>query len=118
MGIWTTSFGISEPKRKGEEFGMSSSRRRKAAARPIVTRIVSKFQTTVPPEIRKIYGLNEGDLIEWTYDEETGKLVLCPKRAHLLTPQVRREIADIRSERSLTGQTTTHETQTAAMAAG
>ncbi len=56
--------------------------------RPVTTRIVSKFQVTVPPEIREIFGLEEGDLLEWMFDEGTSEIRLVAKRAQLLTPQL------------------------------
>jgi bifunctional DNA-binding transcriptional regulator/antitoxin component of YhaV-PrlF toxin-antitoxin module len=68
--------------------------------RPIVTKITGKFQVTVPPEIREIYELMEGDLLEWRYNSQTEQLVVCPKRAHLLTPKVKREMDEIRAERA------------------
>jgi bifunctional DNA-binding transcriptional regulator/antitoxin component of YhaV-PrlF toxin-antitoxin module len=55
--------------------------------RPVTTRIVSKFQTTVPPEIREIFGLQEGDLLEWMFDEASQGIRLVAKRAQLITPQ-------------------------------
>lgn len=54
---------------------------------PVITRIVGKFQTTVPPEIRKIFGLEEGDLLEWKFDDESKEIRLAAKRAQLITPQ-------------------------------
>jgi bifunctional DNA-binding transcriptional regulator/antitoxin component of YhaV-PrlF toxin-antitoxin module len=54
----------------------------------ITTRIVGKFQTTVPPEIREIFDLREGDLLDWMFDNRTGEISLIPKRAQLITPQV------------------------------
>jgi bifunctional DNA-binding transcriptional regulator/antitoxin component of YhaV-PrlF toxin-antitoxin module len=55
--------------------------------RSITTRIVGKFQTTVPPEIREIFGLEEGDLLEWTFDEASQEIRLIAKRPQLITPQ-------------------------------
>ncbi|MGD0297141.1 MAG: AbrB/MazE/SpoVT family DNA-binding domain-containing protein [Bryobacteraceae bacterium] len=55
--------------------------------RPITTRIVGKFQTTVPPEIREIFGLEEGDLLEWMFDEASQEIRLVAKRPQLITPQ-------------------------------
>lgn len=78
----------------------SKAQATRGRTRPIVTKIVSKFQTTIPPEMREIYGLREGDLIEWSFSVQTSKLVLSPKRAHLLTPQVKAEIEDIKAERA------------------
>jgi AbrB family looped-hinge helix DNA binding protein len=55
--------------------------------RPVTTRIVGKFQVTVPPEIREIFGLQEGDLLEWIFDEASQQIRLIAKRAQLITPQ-------------------------------
>jgi AbrB family looped-hinge helix DNA binding protein len=55
--------------------------------RPVTTRIVGKFQVTVPPEIREIFGLQEGDLLEWIFDETSQQIRLIAKRAQLITPQ-------------------------------
>jgi bifunctional DNA-binding transcriptional regulator/antitoxin component of YhaV-PrlF toxin-antitoxin module len=55
--------------------------------RPVTTRIVGKFQVTVPPEIREIYGLQEGDLLEWMFDQGSQEIRLIAKRAQLITPQ-------------------------------
>jgi bifunctional DNA-binding transcriptional regulator/antitoxin component of YhaV-PrlF toxin-antitoxin module len=73
---------------------------RSRAARPIVTKIIGKFQITVPPEIREIYGLLEGDLLEWNFNAQTSQLVICPKRAQLLTPQVEKEIFETKARRA------------------
>jgi AbrB family looped-hinge helix DNA binding protein len=54
---------------------------------PVTTRIVGKFQVTVPPEIREIFNLQEGDLLEWTFDEASQDIRLLAKRAQLITPQ-------------------------------
>jgi bifunctional DNA-binding transcriptional regulator/antitoxin component of YhaV-PrlF toxin-antitoxin module len=54
---------------------------------PVTTRIVGKFQTTVPPEIREIFGLEEGDLLEWKFDNASKEIRLLAKRAQLITPQ-------------------------------
>jgi bifunctional DNA-binding transcriptional regulator/antitoxin component of YhaV-PrlF toxin-antitoxin module len=58
------------------------------AMRPITTRIVGKFQVTVPPEIREIFDLQEGDLLEWSFDQATSEIRLIAKRAQLITPRV------------------------------
>jgi len=57
--------------------------------RPITTRIVSKFQTTVPPEIRDIYELQEGDLLEWHFDEQSGEIRVVAMRPQSITPRMR-----------------------------
>ena len=57
--------------------------------RAITTRIVGKFQTTVPPEIRDIYDLREGDLLDWRFDQASGEVRVIAKRAQMITPQVR-----------------------------
>jgi AbrB family looped-hinge helix DNA binding protein len=54
---------------------------------PVTTRVVGKFQVTVPPEIREIFGLQEGDLLEWKFDEASNEIRLVAKRAQLITPQ-------------------------------
>jgi AbrB family looped-hinge helix DNA binding protein len=54
----------------------------------ITTRIVGKFQVTVPPEIREIFGLKIGDLLEWTLDKKSGEIHLIAKRAQLITPRI------------------------------
>ncbi len=56
--------------------------------RPITTKIVGKFQVTVPPEIREIFELQEGDLLEWSFDEATAQIRLIAKRAQLITPRL------------------------------
>ena len=53
---------------------------------PVTTRVVAKFQVTVPPEIREIFGLQEGDLLEWNYDDASQEIRLIAKRAQLITP--------------------------------
>lgn len=55
---------------------------------PIATRIVGKFQVTVPPEIREIFDLQLGDLLEWNFDQATGEIRLTAKRAQLITPRL------------------------------
>jgi bifunctional DNA-binding transcriptional regulator/antitoxin component of YhaV-PrlF toxin-antitoxin module len=56
--------------------------------RTTTTRIVGKFQVTVPPEVRDLYGLEVGDLLEWTVDETSGEIHLVAKRAQLITPRI------------------------------
>jgi AbrB family looped-hinge helix DNA binding protein len=65
--------------------------------RPIITKIVAKFQVTVPPEIRKLFDLREGDLLQWDFDEASSQIVLQPKRATLLSPVVRRLVNEARA---------------------
>lgn len=67
--------------------------------KPIVTKIAGKYQVTVPPEIRDLFDLREGDLFEWSFDESAEAIRVIPKRAQLLTPQVRSEIDKLRQER-------------------
>ncbi len=71
--------------------------------KPILTKIVAKYQVTVPPEIRDLYGLEVGDLLEWNFDTVTTRLVLSPKRAELLTPQIEAEMDAIKDERRRVG---------------
>ena len=68
--------------------------------RPITTRIVSKFQVTVPPEIREIFDLQEGDLLEWDFDAATGEMRLIAKRAQLITPRVLELVEESKASRS------------------
>jgi len=56
--------------------------------RPATTKIVGKFQVTVPPEIREIFDLQEGDLLEWSFDEATAQIRVVAKRAQLITPRL------------------------------
>lgn len=77
----------------------TGARRSAEVARP-VTKIVGKFQTTIPVEIREIYGLREGDLIEWIFDSAAGELRLAPKRAQLITPLVREKMESVRARRA------------------
>ena len=82
-------------------FPTSALKRKTSAAptaRPIVSRIVAKFQTTIPAEIRELYGLQEGDIVEWSFDPATSQLVLTPKRAQILTAQVQSEMAKVKAE--------------------
>ena len=55
---------------------------------PTTSRIVGKFQVTVPPEIREIFDLQQGDLLEWNFDEATSEIRITAKRAQLITPRV------------------------------
>jgi AbrB family looped-hinge helix DNA binding protein len=52
----------------------------------ILTRIATKFQITVPTQIREIFDLREGDLFEWIFNQADGTVNLIPKRAQLITP--------------------------------
>jgi len=61
-------------------------------ARPIVTRIAAKFQVTVPPEVRQLFDLKEGDLFDWSFNRATSQLVITPKRAQLITPVLQQEM--------------------------
>lgn len=65
----------------------------------ILTRIVAKFQVTVPPEIREIFDLREGDLFQWEFDPKSEKLHLIPKRAQLLTPLTEAAVSESRARR-------------------
>jgi len=65
--------------------------KRKAAIRRkrhIISTIVGKFQTTVPPEIRDLFKLREGDLLEWNFDHSSKTLVVVPMRPQSLISHV------------------------------
>lgn len=64
-----------------------------------VTNVVSKFQITIPVEVRRLYGLEEGDSIEWIFDRETRELVLVPKRPQLITPFVTEVMNEAKARR-------------------
>ena len=66
--------------------------------KPLLTTIVGgeKFQVTVPREIRTIFDLREGDVLEWDFTDRN-ELVIRPKRAQLITPQLRRTVAQLRN---------------------
>ena len=68
--------------------------------RPVTTRILGKFQVTVPPEIRNIFDLQEGDLLDWKFDEGSGEIRVIAKRARLLTPRVMELVEKSRKERA------------------
>jgi len=68
--------------------------------RPVTTKIAGKFQVTVPVEIRDVFGLKEGDLLEWNFDPEKSSLVVLPKRAQLITPQIKRQVRELRARRA------------------
>lgn len=61
----------------------------KAASRSVVSRIASKWQITVPVEVRELFGMQEGDFFEWEFDAQARRLYVVPKRAQLLTAQIR-----------------------------
>ena len=67
---------------------------------PITTRIVGKFQVTVPPEIREIFDLQQGDLLEWSFDQTTGEIRLTAKRAQLITPRVLELVQESKAART------------------
>jgi bifunctional DNA-binding transcriptional regulator/antitoxin component of YhaV-PrlF toxin-antitoxin module len=80
-------------------FGNSDNLIRKCFMQPITTRIVGKFQVTVPPEVREIFGLLEGDLLEWTFYEASSQIRLIAKRAQLITPRVLKLVEKSKSSR-------------------
>lgn len=67
---------------------------------PIVSKIVNRWQITVPVEIRALYGLVEGDMFEWKFNPDTSALTLIPKRAQLITPRVIAHVEDLRNRRA------------------
>jgi bifunctional DNA-binding transcriptional regulator/antitoxin component of YhaV-PrlF toxin-antitoxin module len=69
--------------------------------RPVTTRILGKFQVTVPPEIRNIFDLQEGDLLDWKFDEQSGEIRVVAKRARVLTPRVMELVEKSRKERAI-----------------
>jgi AbrB family looped-hinge helix DNA binding protein len=64
-----------------------------------VTKIVGKFQVTVPSEVRGLFDLREGDLLEWSFNKDLSILVVTPKRAQVLTPQLSDQIEESRNKR-------------------
>lgn len=64
---------------------------------PVNTKIVAKFQVTVPPRIRDVFGLREGDLLQWSFDEQTSEIRVIPHRAQLVTPKVRAVVDESRA---------------------
>jgi len=66
-------------------------------ARPILTRIAAKFQVTVPPEVRELFDLKEGDLFDWSFNRATSQLVITPKRAQLITPLLQQEMDEFQA---------------------
>ena len=82
--------------------GFDKARETDSSPRPIVTRITNKFQITIPPEVRSLFDLREGDLFEWSFDPATSRLVISPKRAQLITPQLKDKVnAERRSNDSV-----------------
>jgi bifunctional DNA-binding transcriptional regulator/antitoxin component of YhaV-PrlF toxin-antitoxin module len=67
---------------------------------PIVSKIVNRWQITVPVEIRTLYRLQEGDVFEWKFNSETSSLTLIPKRAQLITPVVIAQVEGLRTRRA------------------
>ena len=67
---------------------------RPCTMKPTAAKITGKFQLTVPPEVRDLYGLQEGDLLEWSFDEERQHLVVEPKRAALISPMLDQRVAE------------------------
>jgi hypothetical protein len=51
--------------------------------------IHKNWQLVVPEEMIPLFDLRVGDIIEWRYDENTGALTWTPKRAKLITDDVR-----------------------------
>jgi AbrB family looped-hinge helix DNA binding protein len=73
---------------------------RPCAMKPAVAKIAAKFQITVPVEVRNLYGLEEGDLLEWRFDEGSNQLTIEPKRAALLSPQLDQRVAAAKHRRA------------------
>jgi AbrB family looped-hinge helix DNA binding protein len=71
----------------------------KAAPQPVLTRIASKFQVTVPCEIRDAFGLEEGDLLEWVLMNDDS-IHVYPKRPQLITPLLTSTIEEARQRRA------------------
>lgn len=65
-----------------------------------MSKIVNRWQITVPVEIRTLYGLQEGDVFEWKFNSETSALTLIPKRAQLITPVVIAQVEELRTQRA------------------
>jgi bifunctional DNA-binding transcriptional regulator/antitoxin component of YhaV-PrlF toxin-antitoxin module len=72
---------------------------RSCAMKPAVAKIAAKFQLTVPVEVRNLYDLREGDLLEWKFDEASGQLMVEPKRAALLSPVLDQRVAAAKRRR-------------------
>jgi AbrB family looped-hinge helix DNA binding protein len=69
-----------------------------------LTKIVSKFQVTVPKEIRDAFGLQEGDLLEWSLQGQDKKYTIniIPKRAQLITPRLEALVDSVKRKRQQT----------------
>jgi bifunctional DNA-binding transcriptional regulator/antitoxin component of YhaV-PrlF toxin-antitoxin module len=72
----------------------SASGAPKKASRPIISRIVTKYQTTVPPEVREVFDLKEGDLLEWTLDRVSLNLIVIPMRPQHLASLLEEDLKD------------------------
>ena len=79
-------------------YGRIENMDRTQNADPIVSKIVNRWQITVPAEIRELYGLKEGDVFEWKFNSETSTLTLIPKRAQLITPVVITQVEELRNK--------------------
>lgn len=73
---------------------------RSGSSRPVVSKIAAKFQVTVPAEVRELFGLEEGDLLEWDFDAATSTLKLVPKRPQLISPRMREQVRQMRARRA------------------
>ncbi len=73
---------------------------RRCTMKPAVAKIAAKFQVTVPVEVRNLYDLREGDLLEWTFDGERKQLTVEPKRAALLSPALDQFVATAKQSRA------------------
>jgi len=67
----------------GMEAGVMEASEQQAT---VVSRVVNRYQTTIPREVRELYDLREGDILEWHYDRHSQVLSVTPKRAQLLAP--------------------------------
>ena len=70
------------------------------AMKPTAAKIAAKFQLTVPVEVRDLYGLREGDLLDFKFDEESKQLIVEPKRAALLSPVLDQRVAAAKKRRA------------------
>jgi bifunctional DNA-binding transcriptional regulator/antitoxin component of YhaV-PrlF toxin-antitoxin module len=75
------------------EMRASVEEQAKDLRRVVVSRIVNKFQVTVPQEVRDLYSLREGDFFEWHFDAQQSRLTVIPKRTEMITPRLREKIA-------------------------
>lgn len=64
------------------------------------TKIVGKFQVTVPPEFRELFDLREGDLFQWSFDERNSEIRLVPQRPQSITPVIRQMVGVAQKERA------------------